>query len=209
MASNTERTFPDQRNGAHAAPRRGLKINLGCGGMRIPGTLGVDQVNVGVTDVIADLEAPALPFRAGSVSEIHVYHVLEHVNFVRLMDEFYRVLEPGGLLHIRVPHASSFSFWDDPTHIRPFTSVTFDYWIPGYHQNYGFKTQFHVLGKRLNFLGNADVNSYKILPWLTNSIRWCIDKAANAHIRLCERLWARYVGGFGEIVFELKKADRA
>src|SRR3954470_71070 len=83
----------------------GLSVNLGCGGMRIPGTLGVDQVNVGATDVIADLEAPALPFRAGTVEAIHVYHVLEHVDFVRLMDEFHRVLRPGGLLHIRVPHA--------------------------------------------------------------------------------------------------------
>lgn len=183
----------------------GLRINLGCGGMRIPGTIGVDRVNVGVTDVIADLEAPALPFRVGAVAAIHVYHVLEHVDFVRLMDEFHRVLRPGGLLHIRVPHASSFSFWDDPTHIRPFTSITFDYWIPGYHQNYGFKTHFQVLSKRLNFLGNADVNSYKVLPWLTNPIRRLLDAAANANIRLCERLWAGYVGGFGEIIFVLKK----
>ena len=185
---------------------KGIKINLGCGGMRIPGTIGVDQVNVGVTDVIADLEAPALPFCAGTVAAIHAYHVLEHVDFVRLMDEFHRVLQPEGLLHIRVPHASSFSFWDDPTHIRPFTSVTFDYWLPGYHQNYGFKNRFQILDKRISFLGNADLNSYKILPWLTNSIRRAIDAAANAHIRLCERVWAQYVGGFGEIAFTLKKA---
>lgn len=185
---------------------KGLKLNLGCGGMRIPGTKGVDQVNVGVTDVIANLDAPALPFRAGSVASIHCYHVLEHVDFVRLMDEFHRVLAPGGLLHLRVPHASSFCFWDDPTHIRPFTSRTFDYWTPGYHQNYGFKTKFHVLSRRLSFLGNADINTYKFLPWLTNSIRWFIDTAANAHIRLCERVWAQYVGGFGEIRFTLKKA---
>ena len=182
-----------------------IKINLGCGGMRIPGTIGVDQVNLGVTDIISNLEAPALPFRNGTVAEIHIYHVLEHVNFVRLMDEFYRILKPSGMLYIRVPHASSFCFWDDPTHIRPFTSVTFDYWKPGYHQNYGFKTHFEIISKRLNFLGNADINTYKILPWLTNSIRSLIDWAANKHIRFCERVWAQYIGGFGEISFVLKK----
>ena len=41
---------------------QGIKLNLGCGGMRIPGTKGVDQVNIGATDVIADLDAPFLPF---------------------------------------------------------------------------------------------------------------------------------------------------
>lgn len=187
------------------APVAGPKLNIGCGRMRIPGTFGVDQVNLGVTDVVANLGAPHLPFRSGSAAAIHAYHVLEHVDLLPVMDEFHRVLKPGGLLHIRVPHASSFCFWDDPTHIRAFTSRTFDYWTPGYHQDYGFKTRFEVLSRRMSFLGNADINTYKVLPWLTNSVRWLIDRAANARIRVCERLWARYVGGFGEIAFTLKK----
>lgn len=188
------------------SPASGPRLNVGCGPMRIPGTFGVDRVDLGAADVIADLVAPHLPFRSGSVSAIYAYHVLEHVPLLRVMDEFHRILRPGGLVHIRVPHASSFCFWDDPTHIRPFTSRTFDYWIPNYHQEYGFKTRFEVLSRRLAFLANDDVNTYKVLPWLTNPLRGLIDAAANAHIRLCERLWARYVGGFGEISFTLKKA---
>jgi SAM-dependent methyltransferase len=182
-----------------------LKLNLGCGGLRIEGTYGVDIVNGGAADVLADLQAPALPFKSGSAAEIHAYHVLEHIDLLPLMDEFHRVLMPGGKVFIRVPHASSFCFWDDPTHIRPFTSRTFDYWTPGYHQQYGFKSHFEVLDRRLRFLGNADVNSFKILPWITNPVAGLINFAANLRIRFCERLWARYVGGFGEIAFTLRK----
>lgn len=185
--------------------RPAAKLNLGCGAFRIPGTVGVDRVQRGNTDVIADLSRP-LPFRSESVSAIHIYHVMEHLDFVRLMDELHRVLAQDGRLHIRVPHASSFGFWDDPTHVRPFTSRTFDYWEPGYHQEYGFKTHFNVISRKLHFLGNSDINRFKTLPWLTNPLCDLINKLANARIRLCERLWAHYVGGFGEIEFELRKA---
>jgi SAM-dependent methyltransferase len=181
------------------------RLNLGCGAFRIPGAFGVDRVQRGSTDVVADLSA-GLPFRSGCVEAVHIYHVMEHLDFVRLMDELHRVLGDGGRLHIRVPHASSFGFWDDPTHVRPFTSRTFDYWEPGYHQEYGFKTRFNVLNRRLHFLGNTDINCFKVLPWLTNPLCAMINRLANAHIRFCERLWAHYVGGFGEIEFELRKA---
>jgi SAM-dependent methyltransferase len=187
------------------AAEKGIALNLGCGSMRIKGAFGVDRVNVGATDVRADLGAPRLPFKSGSVSALYIYHVLEHVDFVRLMDEFHRVLGEGGIMHIRVPHASSFSFWDDPTHIRPFTSRTFDYWDPGTEHKYGFKSAFRVVSRRLYFLGNPDVNKFNTLPWLTNSICALINYAANLHIRFCERLWARYVGGFGEVYFVIKK----
>ncbi len=182
-----------------------VRVNLGCGAFAIPGAFGVDQVQRGCTHVMADLSAPALPFKTGSVSVIHIYHVLEHLDFVRFMDEMHRVLGPSGTIHIRVPHASYFGFWDDPTHIRPFTSRTFDYWEPGYLHEYGFPHRFHVIKRELHFLGNPDINRFKILPWLTNSICSLLNFFANLQIRFCERLWARYVGGFTEIEFELKK----
>ncbi len=182
-----------------------IRLNLGCGSFHIPGTFGVDLVQSGYTRVCANLTAPRLPFKTGSVSAIYAYHVLEHLNFVPLMDEIHRVLADGGVFHVRVPHASSFCFWDDPTHIRPFTSRTFDYWEPGYYLEYGFRNRFHVMRTELHFLGNPGINKFKKLPWLTNPIGRFINYLANARIRLCERLWARYIGGFAEIEFELRK----
>lgn len=183
-----------------------IHLNLGCGNFRIPEAIGVDKVQLGNTGVVADLSAPALPFQAGSVAGLYAYNILEHLDFVRLMDELHRVLGENGTLRIRVPHFSSFGMWDDPTHIRPFTSRTFDYWEPGYHMEYGFKVRFHVVRKRLHFLGNPDINRFKILPWITNPLCALLNFAANLNIRFCERLWAHYVGGFAELEFELRKA---
>jgi hypothetical protein len=36
------------------------------------------------------------------------------------MREFFRVIRPGGLLILSAPTPAP-SFWDDPTHIRPYT----------------------------------------------------------------------------------------
>lgn len=195
---------PTDSSAPSPMPSSAPRLNLGCGALSIPGTLGVDRVQRGSTHVIADLSR-SLPFRNGSVSAIYIYHVMEHLDFVRLMDELHRVLTPEGRLHIRVPHASSFGFWDDPTHVRPFTSRTFDYWEPNYHQEYGFRTRFNVLSRKLHFLGNPDINRFKTLPWLTNPLCRLLNTMANAHIRFCERFWARYVGGFAEVEFLLRK----
>jgi SAM-dependent methyltransferase len=181
-------------------------LNLGCGSFKIEGAFGLDRVQRGVTNVIADLGAGTLPFRDESFSTIYAYHVLEHLEIVPMMTELHRILVPGGRIFIRVPHATSFCFWDDPTHVRPFTSRTFDYWESGYHQEYGFKINFKIKNRKLSFLGNSDINSFKTLPWITNRICAILNRLANSRIRLCERLWGQYVGGFAEIAFELEKS---
>lgn len=53
-------------------------------------------------------------------------------NFMRFMDEVWRVLKMGGKFHFVVPYAGSSGFWQDPTHINPISEATMLYFDP-YH----------------------------------------------------------------------------
>lgn len=80
-----------------------MKLNIGCGGTRKEGYIGVD-IKPGPN---VDVERPAhnLPYLDGEVDEIYTSHMLEHVAHIDwTLKEFARVLRTGGLLSIRVPN---------------------------------------------------------------------------------------------------------
>jgi SAM-dependent methyltransferase len=84
-----------------------------------------------------DLETDMLPYPDNSFERIIFRHVIEHLNSpLRLGPEIYRVLRPGGKIYIEAPNWTSmfvpsfgfrrsqhgpFNFYDDPTHIRPWS----------------------------------------------------------------------------------------
>jgi SAM-dependent methyltransferase len=68
-------------------------------------------------DVIADLDHVPFPFRDNSFGEIRAIHVIEHVSdVIRTMEEFHRLLTPGGRVFVVTPHYTDFSSFCDPTH---------------------------------------------------------------------------------------------
>src|SRR5687768_1431325 len=103
-------------------------VNLGCGKVRIPNSVGVDRVKIDkYVDVVHDLDIVPYPFKSNSVDEIHFYHVLEHLHQpMKKLEEIHRILKPGGVLHMRVPHFSSMGAFTDLTHVRPFGYFSFD-----------------------------------------------------------------------------------
>jgi SAM-dependent methyltransferase len=50
--------------------------------------------------------------------------------FMRLMDEVWRILKPGGQFASVFPYAGSPGFWQDPTHINGINNMTFWYFDP-------------------------------------------------------------------------------
>ncbi len=75
---------------------------------------------------LANLETDRLPYEDASVDVVFNKSVLEHTwNISHLLGECHRVLRPEGLLISLVPDwkAQWSHFYDDWTHVRPFTLV--------------------------------------------------------------------------------------
>lgn len=103
-----------------------MKLNLGCGQNKLAGFVNVDSQPAAAPDVLADLEAFPWPFDDGSVDEVVMNHVLEHLGrdpqvFIGIFRELYRVCAPGAKIMIVVPHPRHDHFLGDPTHVRVVT----------------------------------------------------------------------------------------
>ena len=71
-----------------------------------------------------DIEVDAFPFGDSHFDFVFSKSVLEHVyNTHNVVKETFRVLKPGGItVQITPDWLTDFrSFWDDPTHVKPFT----------------------------------------------------------------------------------------
>lgn len=190
-------------------------INLGCGKTRIPGSIGVDCVEIpGSVDVVHDLNVTPYPFENGFADEIHFYHVLEHLDDpVAKLEEIHRILKPGGILHMRVPHFSSSGAFTDITHKRPFSYYSFDVFQDGEYHSYYTKARFEVLAKKIKYFGlypNTGLYSQYIHPNQCPLIARPFVRLVNLLIDLSpmafERFWCYWVGGATEVVIDMKKA---
>ena len=104
---------------------------------------------------MCNLNKYPLPFLTHSVDVIRSSHCFEHLSdIVGLMEEIHRILKPGGLLEVTVPHFGHISFWRDPTHIRPFSCNTFDYFVRGLKPAVYTEVEFEYVSLKLVF-GNS------------------------------------------------------
>jgi SAM-dependent methyltransferase len=106
----------------------GKILDVGCGVRKHPGAIGLDSNPRTAADVLADLDRFPYPFRDSSFAAVRATHVIEHVaDVVKTMEEFHRVVEPGGRLYIATPHYTDFSSFCDPTHRWHLNSFSFRY----------------------------------------------------------------------------------
>ncbi len=103
-------------------------LDVGCGVRKQPGSIGLDRNPASRADVIADLDRFPYPFADSSFDRITAIHVIEHLSdVIRAMEEFHRLLCPGGIVRIETPHYTDFSSFCDPTHKSHLTSFSFRY----------------------------------------------------------------------------------
>lgn len=86
--------------------RRGLSLNVGSGGSGLHEWVNIDAHSHSDCDLVLDIRR-RLPFVDEQIRRIRAEHVIEHLDFrhdvPRVFGEFYRVLEPGGVLRVVVP----------------------------------------------------------------------------------------------------------
>lgn len=168
------------------------------------GYVNIDWQAQPSVDVVHDLNVLPYPFADSEFSEVNASHVLEHLDRPFLvMKELHRILKPGGVLHIKVPHFS-----------RGFTHAEhahgFDVTFPMYFNKdaktsgyYGY--EFQLASMKLHWMA-----FFHLLPFmgygpvLINTLRGInavVSFIANLSPALCSRVWCFWVGGFEEIEF--------
>jgi SAM-dependent methyltransferase len=135
--------FIDQHARSVRLPRPWTSIDLGCG-FQPRNPFGADTVRgldvrrdpEGLVQQ-ADLFTGSIPLADASVEIITAFDFLEHVPrtsldgrrtsfpFVRLMQEIFRVLRPGGVLLSHTPAYPAKQAFQDPTHVNIVTEDTF------------------------------------------------------------------------------------
>lgn len=118
-----------ERNALAWARREGLAaLDFGAAHSKPPGYLGVDQYAVEGVDIVAQLPEP-VPLPDGSVGVIRAVDFLEHVqDKVALINEFHRLLAPGGMLITRTPSTDGRGAFQDPTHVAFYNENSFWYY---------------------------------------------------------------------------------
>ena len=105
-----------------------MKLNLGCGFLKLKGYTNVDNQQICDPDLCFNLE-DIWPLDENSVDEIVLHHTLEHLGqtietFFQVMKEMYRVSKDEAVWKITVPHYNSDIFHIDPTHVRKIAPMT-------------------------------------------------------------------------------------
>lgn len=158
-----------------------MKLNLGCGNHHLDGWVNVDKDPIFDADQQVDLDRIPWPWEDGSVSEIFMQNVLDHLQDVTAaMREMYRVLVPSGKATVIVPIGRC--QFNDPTCRHFFTHRSIRYYTENsYHIHYisePFKlinaiprrTAFPVYHAK-EYLG-VDLH----LRFFPNSIEWSLTK---------------------------------
>lgn len=119
-----------------------MRLELGCGTAPTPGFVHHDKRRHSPhIDFEHDLEQLPWPWPDGSCTEILGLDVFEHLHLMpeQWLRECHRILTRGGQLRLRVPIFGTPWHLIDPTHVRGFHPLNFDYFIMGreLHQKYG------------------------------------------------------------------------
>ncbi|MBC8052962.1 MAG: class I SAM-dependent methyltransferase [Sphingobacteriaceae bacterium] len=174
-----------------------MKLNLGAGGDIRPGYVNHDIVQLDRIDLVHDLNVYPWPMADNAFDEILAIDLLEHLDdFMKAMEEAYRVMKPGGLFRIRVPYWNSWCTHADPTHRRGFHELRFHFFDPNspYCKERSYYTPARFYIKEEVFI-LAPLSPYFSVPLLRT-------------IRVKSKFWRKIVGiignTFSNIIIDLE-----
>jgi SAM-dependent methyltransferase len=119
------------------------KLNLGCGTDIREGWINLDIAGLDGVDVVHDINVLPLPFKSEEFDLILCKDILEHFEYIPLLKELHRILKPGGVIEICVPHFTSQDNFIDPTHKKLFSFQTFDFFVLGSRFKRDYYFDFH------------------------------------------------------------------
>lgn len=136
------------------------RLNFGCGTDYREGWVNLDVARLPKVDVVHDINQFPYPFEDNEFDYILARHALEHVphhiagygkdGFILVMEEFHRILKPGGTLEAVSPYYEADSVWQDPTHTRPMHPEVFSYFSDGVKWSYYSTARFELVERRIS-----------------------------------------------------------
>ena len=109
-------------------PHRQIRVDLGCGRVKLPGFIGVDRFPLPGVDIVANLDEP-LPFADDSVDLVHASHSLEHLrDLSKVIREVYRICKHGAQICIIAPYSQQGLNIANPYHKHAFNEHTPRFW---------------------------------------------------------------------------------
>lgn len=139
-------------------------------------------VNLDITpdtepEVVHNLDVFPWPFPDNRFTEVYARDVVEHLHdVVGVMNELYRICQPGARIHITLPHYSCSNAFTDPTHRHYFGWFSFDYFTGTHEHCYYTRARFQMVKRMMIFY-----------PTLMNKV---IHRLATRFPTQYERRWA-------------------
>ena len=130
------------------------KLNLGCGHDIREGWINLDISSVEGVNVIHDINSLPLPFDNNEFDFVLCQDVFEHVEYIPLLEDLHRILKPGGIVEIRVPHFSSRYNFIEKKKKKMFSIQTFDYFTNNapFERSYYFNFHFDkIVYRKITF----------------------------------------------------------
>jgi SAM-dependent methyltransferase len=120
-------------------------LNVGAGNRIIDGAVNHDRIiHRPEIDVAHDLNELPWPWDDEAFDKVLAIAVLEHLrlNLVESFNEIWRLLRPGGVLYVKLPHWKHDNSYIDPTHYWQFSTRVFEVFDPDtvFGQRYRFYT---------------------------------------------------------------------
>lgn len=141
-----------------------MKLHIGCGQKFLAGYTHVDVMPFEHIDYIANAEDLHI-FPNNSVSEIYACHILEHVQRARILPvlkEWYRVIQPKGLLRIAVPNFEAVvQEYAESKRLDLLQGLLYG----GQNYDYNFHYVTFDFNSLRNYLEQAGFSSVKLYDW--------------------------------------------
>jgi|SRR3989338_3327380 len=139
------------------------KLNVGCGKNIKKGYVNLDVAKLPGVDIIHDLSKFPYPFKEDYFDEILSLGILELINadFVKVMEEFYRISKNGTVIKIRSPVFPSMCSAQDPLTRKFMTWNTFEYFNDYWHYS---KARFKTLKRKYIYSLNPKLKWLSFFP---------------------------------------------
>jgi len=156
-------------------PSNTIKLNIGSGKKNEEGFINIDRNKP--ADIIYDLNKFPWPIKDSSISEVRMWHLLEHLdNPLQAMKEIWRICKPNAIVDVKVPWYKRKSVLWNPEHKHDFSPEWFKAFDPKTITsmlvyscfNNTPKERFKIIEKRVTWL---NVRVIERIPMLIKPVR--------------------------------------